>query len=157
MFPSAVVARVASLKSSALRLGDGDDPVYGRTGYHLLHPRRPLDDHAIHPLVGAESEVQAAVVLAGESRSAVDDAALAQIACLDRHLGADRAAIAAGAYQLESDPVVGAVRKIAVDESGLVLVGDDDVHRAAIPQVGERHRSSVVKVGRTDLLRDVDP
>src|SRR4051812_24126150 len=122
MFRSAAV-RVTSLNASALRLGDGHDAIDRRARPHLLRARRPLDDDAIDPLVGTQAEVKAAIVLAGESRTAVDDTTLAQISCLDQNLGADGAAIAAGPDQLETDPVVGAVGKIAIEHGGLILIG----------------------------------
>src|SRR5687768_1906764 len=95
--------------ASAARLGDGHHRVDARAGQHLPRPRRPLNDDAVDPLARSETEMQPAIVLTRESRSAVDNTSLAQITRLHEHLGADRAAIAARADELEANPVVRAV------------------------------------------------
>ena len=63
---------------------------------------------------------------------------------------------AARAFEIEPDP--GAARRdlVAVEQQRPALVGDDDVERAAIPQVGDGDRSAVVAIRRADHLRDVE-
>src|SRR5687768_14465923 len=124
--------------ASAPWLGDCNDAVYRRAPQYLRRPsRRPVDEDAVHPLPSAKPEVQPPVVLARESRSAIDDPPLGEISRLEHHLGADRAAIAARADEPEGDPVVGAVRIRAIQQRWLALVRDDYVHRTTIRQVGE--------------------
>jgi hypothetical protein len=144
--------------ASAPRLGDGDDAVYRRAPQYLRRAaRRPVDDDAVHPLPSPEPEVQPPVVLARESRPAVDDPPLCEISRLEHHLGADRAAIAARADEPEGDPVVGAVGIAAIQHRWLILVRDDHVDGAAIGEVGERHRAAVVQVRHADRLRHIHP
>src|SRR5690242_21357396 len=98
-----------------------------------------MNHDPIDPLGVTEPEVEAAIVLAGEAHAAVDDAALLDPRGLKNYFGADRAAIAPRAGERELDPVIGAVRPIAIEHGGLILVRDDHVERAAVRQVGERH------------------
>src|SRR5690348_3474149 len=149
--------RYGSRRSRSPWLRDGEDAVDRRAGEHLLRSRRPIDGQAIHPLVRAEPEVQPPVVLAGEAGSAIDDAALFEIARLEQHFGANGAPVAARPNELQTDPVIAAVRIIAVEQSGLVLIRDDDVHGAAIRQVGERHGPSIQLVRHAYLPRYVRP
>src|SRR5258705_5489586 len=83
IFGSADVTPVASLTALALRLRHSRKPIDGWALQHLLCPRRPMNHDPVHPLTRAESEVDAPVVLAGESRSPVNDSALGQIARLE--------------------------------------------------------------------------
>src|SRR5215211_6203956 len=111
----------ASLMTSTLRLGNCDERIYRRAGYHLSCSGWPLDDDAIHPFVRAKSKVQSPVVLARESGPSVNHASLPEISSLDDHFGADRAAIAPCSYQPKGDPVIRAVGKAAINHCGLIL------------------------------------
>src|SRR5204862_3083680 len=150
-------ARSQASRRSSHGLVDRHDAISGGARDHLSRSRWPLDGDAIDPLALAEPEVWAPVVLAGESGPAVDDATLHEVAGLDRHLGADRAAVAARADELELDPVVGRIGLVAIEDGRLVLIGDDDIHRAAVGEVGHGHGASVVQVVHADAVRHVDP
>src|SRR5947207_2413788 len=126
-FRSSAVACIASLMASARRLDDRDKSIDSGTLQHLLRSRRPIDDDAIHPLVGTKPKMQAPIVLAGESGSAIDDASLGEISRLDHYLGADRTAIAARTDEPEGDPVTAAVRIVAIQHRRLILIGDDHI------------------------------
>src|SRR5215210_5210302 len=127
--------RPLAYSRSTLGLDDGDKAIHGRTLKYLSFARRPADDNAVYPLALTKTEVQAPVVLTRESRSAVDDAALGQISGFDQHLGTDRAAIAARPDEIETNPVIAAVRITAIDQRRLILIRDDYVERAAIGKV----------------------
>jgi len=106
--------------------------------------------------------VDAPVVLAGEPHAAVDDAPLPappppSPPRLEHHLGADRAAIALGPHQPERDPGVVAGVKVAVQERGLALIGDDHVEDTPIAEVGDGDRAAVVVVQDADRRRHVHP
>src|SRR5688500_1631949 len=107
--------------ASAPGLGDGDDAVYWRSPQYLRRAGRPVDDDAVHPLTTPEPEVQPPVILACESRPAIDDSPLREISRLEHHLGADRAPVAVRADEREGDPVGGAVRIVAIQHRRLVL------------------------------------
>src|SRR6185503_16111146 len=156
IFGSADVSPVASL-TLALRLCHGGEGIDNWALQHLLRSRRPVNHDAVDPLARAKSEVNAPVVLAGESGSAVDDATLGEIARLEHHLGADRAPVAASADETEPNPVAAAVRVVAVQDRRLVLIGDDDILRAATGEVGDCHGAAVVEVIHAYVARDVDP
>src|SRR5206468_8678609 len=65
---------------------------------------RPTNGDATQALI-TQPEMQAPIVLTTESRSSVHHLALARVAELRRHLGADGAAIAPRSDELELDPV----------------------------------------------------
>src|SRR6267154_2731729 len=138
-------------------LGDRVQTINGGTQQYLLRSGRPVYDDAVHPFMSPKPKMQPPVVLTRETRSAVDDPPLSEISCLEHYLRADCAAIASRADELERDPVVGAVGIVVIKNSGLILVCDDHIHRAAIREVGERHRAAVVRVGYTDLLCNIHP
>src|SRR6266566_4161058 len=66
---------------------------------------RPTNGDPTQALI-AQPEMQAPIVLTTESRSSVHHLALARVAELRRHLGADGAAIAPRSDELELDPVL---------------------------------------------------
>src|SRR5882672_156439 len=92
----------------------GSDHFTCETLEHLCGARRPPDRHAPGRLI-TETKVQAAIVLAAETHSPVDHLALGHTTELHRHLGADGAAIAARADQLELDPVA-CMRSVAIQQ-----------------------------------------
>ena len=101
--------------------------------------------------------MQSPIVLTGKPGPAVDHSALRQLSRLEHDLGADRAAIAARADEVEGDPVIRAVRIVAVEHRRLILIRDDHVHGATIGGVDQSHGSTVVVVGDADGLGDVGP
>src|SRR6266404_6916162 len=142
---------------SARWLGDDVQTIDSRTQEYLLRSGRPVDDDAVDPFMSPKAKVQPPVVLARESRTAVDNPPLPEISRLEHYLGADCAAIAARADELECDPVVGAVGIVAIQNGRLVLVCDNHIHRAAIQEVGERNRTTVIRIRYTDALRHINP
>ena len=126
---------------------------------------RPADDDAVDGGAGAEAEVEPALVLRAEARSARDFLHLLPSVPEHLDLRADRApvaarlcrrVVAAAALQIEGDPL--AIRRdlVLVEQQRSALVGDDHVERAAAAEVGERDRAAVVAIGDADHLRDVD-
>src|SRR2546422_1951032 len=156
-FRSVAATRLASLTTSTLRLGDSQEAINRRPLQYLLNSRRPLDDDAVYPLPRAKPEVQATIILARETRSAIYDATLLEISRLELHFGTDCAPIAARSDELETEPVVGAVGVIAIQHCGLILVGDDDVLFPTIPQIGQRYRAAIVQISRAHLLSNIHP
>src|SRR5690349_23381713 len=114
---------------SASRLRDGHKLIDRWPLEILGQPRRPMNDDAIDPLVVAEPEMQPAIVLTREAGSTVDDAPLREITRLEHDFRADRAAVAARSNERERDPVIAAVRIVAVEQRRLILIGHDDVER----------------------------
>ena len=53
--------------------------------------------------------------------------------------------------------MVAGVGPITIEQGGLVLVGDDDIHCAAVEQVAEGDGAAVVEVVHADAIRDVHP
>src|SRR5204862_1452031 len=143
--------------SSTLRISYSQDAIDCGALKYLTHARRPLDDDAVDPLPTTQSEMEAAIVLTGESGSTVYDPPLLETSRLQLDLGADRTAIAAHAQQLEPDPVIRTVRNVAVNDRRLILIGDDDILLTTIPEVGERHRAPVVQIRRANLFRNIHP
>src|ERR1044071_3048526 len=107
-------AAVTSVMRSPGWLSNGHESVNQRSSDDLLSARRPVDHNAIDPLAFAKAEMQATIILAGESHSAINDTSLTQISRFDRHLSANCAAIAMRGHEVECDPVVRAVRLIAI-------------------------------------------
>src|SRR6266536_6108899 len=108
--------------------------------------------------------MQAAIVLAAESRAAIYHLPLPAWPDLRRHLGADRAAVAARADELELDPVGphplapspfgrgGTPGKlILIDQRPALLIRHDDIEQPAIEKIGQRDTAAVEQVGDTSL------
>src|SRR6266536_6456996 len=108
--------------------------------------------------------MQAAIVLAAESRAAIYHLPLPAWPDLRRHLGADRAAVAARADELELDPVGphsldpsplrctqgrlfgrgGTPGKlILIDQRPALLIRHDDIEQPAIEKIGQRDTAAV--------------
>jgi hypothetical protein len=104
-----------------------------------------------------ETEMQPAIVLAGEAHSTIDGATLLHPRRLEHDLGADRAAVASRSGERELDPMIAAVGAVAIENRRLVLVRDDHVEHTAVRQIGECHGASVGDIGHADGLRDVGP
>ena len=60
-----------------------------------------------------------------------------------------------GALQLKLDPLVLGRHGVLVQQEPSVLVGNDDVERAAIPEIGQGNRATVGGVGDSDRLGHV--
>src|SRR5258706_11437731 len=135
---------------SARWLGDGVQTIDGGTQKYLLRSGRPVNDDAVHPFMSPKAKVQPPVVLAREPRSAVDNPPLPEISCLEYYLRADCAAIAPRADELERDPVVGAVRIVAIQNGGLAPVCANHIHPPPSPQAGHRHPPAGRRVRYTD-------
>src|SRR6267378_4193272 len=98
--------------------------------------------------------MQPAIVLATESHPAIDDLPLPRRAKLDRHLRADRAAIAARADKLQLEPVArGAL--VLIDQRTSLLVRDHHVERTSIEQIRHGNRTAIQAIGDTGRLRDI--
>ena len=100
--------------------------------------------------------MEAAVVLGGETVAAGDLLDLFLAVPAHGDLRADGAAVAPGALEGELDPLVAGVDGVAVEEQGAALVGDDDIERARIEQVGHDDGAAVKGVGDADGVGDVD-
>src|SRR6267378_635688 len=98
--------------------------------------------------------MQPAIVLAAESHPAIDDLPLPRRAELDRHLGADRAAIAARADQLQLEPVArGAL--VLIEQRTSLFVRDHHVERTSIEQIRHGNRTAIQAIGDTRRLRNI--
>ena len=96
------------------------------------------------------------IVLAAKAAAAVDRLQRLFVAKLQQNLRADRARIAALADELELDPMTLRIDFVAIDEQRALLIGDHDVERTAIEEIGERDRSPVVQIVRSDRFGRVD-
>src|SRR2546421_8742880 len=121
------------VQSTGLGLIDGLDLAGG-----------PADHGLVDTRVLSEAEVQPSLILRGESAAPRHFLELLMSVPVERHLRSDGAAIARGAFQLEFDPRIFRRDRIPVDEERAVLMGDHDVECAAIPQIREGHRTTVV-------------
>src|SRR5688572_697642 len=143
--------------------GDSSSP--GSSGYFLDHmvaielggldlarrAARPAYAHLHRTGSGAEAETDAPVVLAREAAARRHDLQLAPTGELALDLRADRAGVRRAPAQAEADPAVVVARLVAVDEQRPLLVGDDEVERAVVEQVDERHGAAIELVGDSDL------
>src|SRR3954462_5609492 len=116
-----------------------------------------MNHDAIDPFTCPKSEVDAAIVLAGEAGSAVHDPPLGKPTRLEHHLGAYCTAIAARPHEAEADPVIAAVRIVSIKDGGLVLIGDDYVLPAMVPQIRYSNAAPVVEIVRPHAGGNVDP
>src|SRR5437867_8184259 len=115
--------------------------VDGQPSEYLLRAGRPTDRHTPEALV-PQPEMQSAIVLAAKSHPAIDNLPLPRRAELDGHLGADRAAIAARADQLELEPVARSGR-VLIQQCPALLIGNHHIQYAVIEQIGHRDGSSI--------------
>ena len=100
--------------------------------------------------------MQPPLVLRGETAAAGNFLHLLLAVPEQRHLRADRAAVAGGAFQFEFDPLVFRRHRVLVNQQRPLLIGDHHVEHAAIPQIRQRHRAPVIRVGDADRLRHID-
>src|SRR5439155_25613063 len=119
--------------------------------------------------------VQTPIVLTTESHSAIHHLALPAVAKLHRHLGADRAAIAARPHQLELDPALpprpplpagvltpcpplpsGEGERVLIEQHPSLFIRDDDVEPAAIEEVGHRDAAAIEPIRDARFLPHID-
>ena len=91
------------------------------------------------------------IILACESRSTIDNTALREISRFEHDLSSDSASIALRRNQLHTNPVVGAVWVIAIQNGTLILIGDNHVERTVIRQIGKRNCTAIVFVVGSDF------
>src|SRR2546430_3013602 len=80
--------------------------VRGRVLERLERARRPADHRPVDAPRGPESEMEPAIVLAGEPHAPVYHLELPSRGRFERDLRADRAPVRARAHELERNPVV---------------------------------------------------
>ena len=112
----------------------------------LRMPGRPLNDDFVDLRRLTQAEVQPALPLRSVAVAAGHDLHLLLAVPEQPHLGADGAAVRRRPFQLKLDPVIARRDRVFVNEQRPVLIGDDHVLHAAIPQVGRRDRPAVVLV-----------
>ena len=100
--------------------------------------------------------MQPALVLRGETAASGNFLHLLLAVPEQRDLGADRAAVAGGAFQFKLDPLIFRRHRVLVNQQRPLLVGDHNVEHAAIPQIRQRDRAAIVSVGDADRLGDID-
>src|SRR5579871_5957411 len=83
--------------------------------------RGPVNDRFIDLGALAEAEMESALVLSAETRSAGDFLYLLLAVPVEGHPRPDGAAIAAGSLQIELDPVVGGCDRVFVEQQRPLL------------------------------------
>src|SRR6266480_4714871 len=107
--------------------------------------------------------MQAAIVLAAESRAAIYHLPLPAWPDLRRHLGADRAAVAARADELELDPALtprpplpsGEGERVAIEQRPALLIRHHHVEQTIVEEIGHGDRPAIQQVGDTGFLCDI--
>src|SRR6266513_211336 len=107
--------------------------------------------------------MQAAIVLAAESRAAIYHLPLPAWPDLRRHLGADRAAVAARADELELDPALtprpplpsGEGERVAIEQRPALLIRHHHVEQPSVEEIGHHDTAAVEQIGDARLPGDV--
>ena len=100
--------------------------------------------------------MQPPIVLTAEPHPTIHDLALADCPELDRHLGADRAAIAARADEFEPNPMCVPGRgSVPIQQWPALFVRDHDIQLPAIEEIGHRDRPPVEEVRDSCRLRNI--
>src|SRR5258708_16252474 len=104
----------------------------------LLGTGGPVDDDSVDPIAPTDAEMEPPIVLACEAHAAIHDPSLRDAARLDDHLRADGASIAPRTDELEPNPVIRGVRRVAVQHPRLPLVRHDHVHCSTLQPLPAR-------------------
>src|SRR5690348_15036947 len=100
--------------------------------------------------------MQASLVLRRETAATRNLLELLPLPPVKRDLRTDRTSIALGSFKLEFDPSIFRLDCILVDQQRSILVGDNHVENAPIPQVRESHCSTIVSLSNSNGARDFD-
>ena len=117
--------------------------------------RGPADDGFLDLRILSQPEVQPAIVLRRKSAAAGDLLHLLLAVPEQRNLGANGAAVALCAFEVEFDPVISGCDGVFVNQQWATLVGDHRIEDAAVPQIGQRDRAAIVGVGHADSLGNI--
>ena len=118
--------------------------------------RRPANYGLFDLRIFAQAKMQAPLVLRGEAAASGNFLHLLLAVPEQRDLGADRAAVAGGPFQLKFDPLIFRRHGVLVDQQRALLIGDHDIEHAAVPQIGKRDRAAVISVADSDRLGHID-
>src|SRR3984885_81921 len=72
------------------------------------------------------------------------------------NLGADGAAVTGRPFQFKFNPLVLRCHRVLVKQQRPVLIGHNHIEHATIPQIHQRHRTSVIPIRSADRLGNID-
>ena len=128
----------------------------GRRAFDRLGAARRPPNRDFADLGGrSETVVKPALILGAEAAPTADLLHLPLPVPLDFNAGADCAAIADGALELECNPVPARADRVRIHEERATLIRDNHVEGAAVRQIRECDRAAVMRVARADVLRDL--
>ena len=99
--------------------------------------RGPADDGLFNLWIFTEAEVQAQIVLCGESCSGGHLLKLLLAVPVEPDFRADGVAVALCGFEMELNPLLRRIDVVPVDEQRPILIGDDDIERAVIPEIAD--------------------
>src|SRR5262245_41513066 len=117
--------------------------------------RRPTNHRLLDVRVLPQTEMQAALILRGESATTRDLLHLLLPIPEQPYLCANGAAVANAAFQRKRDPLVIRLYGVLVEQQRPFLIANHHVQHATIPQIGERHGTAIVGVSDPDRWRYV--
>src|SRR5579872_664955 len=118
--------------------------------------RRPADYRFLDLRILAQPEMQATIVLCGKACTPGNFLLLLLAIPKERNLRTDRATIAGRSFQLKLDPLVLGRNSVFVNQQRSLLIGDDNVEHATIPEVGEGYGPAVIGIRNAHSLGNID-
>src|ERR1700741_566668 len=100
--------------------------------------------------------MQASLILRCEAATTRNLLELLPLPPVKRDLCSDRASVALRPFELEFNPRIFRLDCILVDQQRSVLVGDNYVENAPVPQVRESHCAAIVGLRNTNSARNFD-